>query len=112
MRRNRRKKPDEREPAGATDASVKLRVYPNMAEHGWERDDWPELYAKVETANILVIGSPICLGEKSSVRTKIIERLYSTSGDLNDAGQYAYYPSGTPAADLTTQIPFTDRTSC
>jgi len=31
------------------------------------------------------------LGEKSSVCTQIIERLYSTSGNLNDAGQYAYY---------------------
>ncbi|MEE8243926.1 MAG: hypothetical protein V3R27_02940, partial [Pseudomonadales bacterium] len=31
------------------------------------------------------------LGEKSSICTKTIERLYSSSGDLNDAGQYAYY---------------------
>jgi multimeric flavodoxin WrbA len=31
------------------------------------------------------------LGEKSSVCTKTIERLYSSSGDLNEQGQYAYY---------------------
>jgi multimeric flavodoxin WrbA len=66
-------------------------VYPDMTERGWERDDWPQLYAKVRAADILVIGSPIWLGEKSSVCTQVVERLYSTSGDLNEHGQYAYY---------------------
>ena len=54
-------------------------------------DDWPALYQKVLDANILVLGSPIWLGEKSSVCRRVIERLYGNSGDLNDAGQYAYY---------------------
>jgi multimeric flavodoxin WrbA len=66
-------------------------VYPDMKAHGWPRDDWPEIYEKVKAADILVIGSPIWLGEKSSVCTQLIERLYSTSGDLNASGQYAYY---------------------
>lgn len=66
-------------------------VWPDMKEHGWEKDDWPEIYEKVKAAHILVITSPIWLGEKSSVCTKVIERLYSTSGDLNEEGQYAYY---------------------
>ncbi len=66
-------------------------VYPDMTEHGWEKDDWPTIYEKVNGAQILVIGSPIWLGEKSSMCTKVIERLYSTSGDLNEQGQYAYY---------------------
>ena len=42
-------------------------------------------------ADILVLGTPIWLGEKSSICTQIIERLYASSGDLNTAGQYAYY---------------------
>ena len=42
-------------------------------------------------ADILVLGSPIWLGEKSSVCTRVIERLYACSGQLNDHGQYAYY---------------------
>jgi len=73
------------------DAELAFGVYPDMTEHGWKRDAWPKIYEKVKAADILVIGSPIWLGEKSSVCTQIIERLYSTSGDLNDAGQYAYY---------------------
>ncbi len=66
-------------------------VYGDMTEHGWEHDDWSRIYEEVKTANILVITSPIWLGEKSSVCSKVIERLYSTSGDLNEHGQYVYY---------------------
>ncbi len=42
-------------------------------------------------ADILVIGMPIWLGEKSSVATQVIERLYGNSHLLNEAGQYRYY---------------------
>ncbi len=73
------------------DHPVAFGVWPDMKEHGWERDDWPGILEKVMAAEILVIGSAIWLGEKTSVCTKVIERLYSTSGDLNQHGQYAYY---------------------
>lgn len=66
-------------------------VYPDMTEHGFEKDDWPEIQKKVMDANILILGSPIWLGEKSSVCTRVIERLYGYSGNLNEKGQYAYY---------------------
>ena len=66
-------------------------VYPDMREHGAEEDDWPILLERVMAADILVIGSSIWLGEKTSVATRVIERLYAASGQLNDAGQYAYY---------------------
>jgi multimeric flavodoxin WrbA len=55
------------------------------------RDDWPALWPRVESADILVVGSPIWPGEKSSVASRLIERLYAMSGMLNDAGQYHYY---------------------
>ena len=62
-----------------------------MTEHGWDRDEWPELFAKVLAADILVLLTPIWLGEKSSVCTRVIERLYGNSHLLNDEGQWAYY---------------------
>ena len=73
------------------DYDIAYGVYPDMTEQGWAQDDWPEVYENVKAADILVITSPIWLGEKSSVCTKVIERLYSTSSDLNESGQYAYY---------------------
>ena len=66
-------------------------VWGDMTEHGWEVDDWPKLYEKVQAADILVIGSAIWLGEKTSVCTQVIERLYANSSQLNEHGQYAYY---------------------
>ena len=66
-------------------------VYPDMREHGFDHDDWPGLSEKVMAANILVIGTPIWLGEASSTCRLLIERLYSESGRLNDAGQSIYY---------------------
>ena len=75
----------------AIDHDIATGVYPDMTEHGWERDDWPEIFEKIVAADILVVLSPIWLGEKSSVCTKVIERLYGNSHLLNDAGQYAYY---------------------
>lgn len=73
------------------DFDIAYGLYPDMTGHGWDKDDWPGIYEKVKAADILVLGSSIWLGEKSSICNKTVERLYSTSGDLNDAGQYAYY---------------------
>ena len=75
----------------AIDHQIATGVYPDMTEHGWDRDDWPEIFKKVEAADILVLTSPIWLGEKSSVCTQVIERLYANSHLLNSEGQYAYY---------------------
>jgi multimeric flavodoxin WrbA len=75
----------------AVDHDIASGVWPDMTEHGWERDEWPTLFELVQTANILVVCTPIWLGEKSSVCTRVIERLYGNSHLLNDAGQYAYY---------------------
>jgi multimeric flavodoxin WrbA len=75
----------------AIDHDIATGVYPDMTEHGWERDEWPAIFEKVIAADILVLLSPIWLGEKSSVCTQVIERLYGNSHLLNSAGQWAYY---------------------
>ena len=61
-------------------------VYPDMTEHGFDADDWPELAKQILAADILVIGSPIWLGHKSSVCTRVVERLYSRQGSSMTAG--------------------------
>ncbi len=73
------------------DFEIAFGVYPDMREHGRAKDQWPEILAEVMASDILVIGTPIWLGDKSSVCTQTIERLYAASSQLNEAGQYAYY---------------------
>ena len=66
-------------------------VYPDMTEHGWDTVEWPGIWKTVEAADILVVGTPIWLGEKSSICQRLIERLYAHSGQTNDKGQYVFY---------------------
>lgn len=66
-------------------------VHPDMTEHGWDKDDWPVLWEKVKRAQILIVGTPLWLGEESSLCRKLIERLYAMSGELNEKGQSIYY---------------------
>ena len=75
----------------AVDHDIATGVYPDMTEHGWATDEWPALYERVMAADILVLAGPIWLGDNSSVMRTVIERLYGCSGNLNAAGQYAYY---------------------
>lgn len=73
------------------DYPVAAGVYPDMREHGWEVDAWPEIWPTVEAADIVVVGTPLWLGENSSQARVLIERLYAMSGLHNDKGQYVYY---------------------
>ena len=73
------------------DHSIAFGVWGDMTEHGWEKDDWPKIYERVKAADILIIGTAIWLGEKTSVCTQLIERLYANSHLLNAQGQYADY---------------------
>jgi multimeric flavodoxin WrbA len=62
-----------------------------MTEYGRDTDGWPDLFKKIAEADILIICSPIWLGQASSECQKTIERLYGHSGELNEKGQYFYY---------------------
>ena len=75
----------------AADYDIAPGVWPDMKKKGLEKDEWLEIFEKVMAADILILGTPIWLGQKSSVCQRVIERLYGQSGELNDKGQYAYY---------------------
>jgi multimeric flavodoxin WrbA len=76
----------------AADHHIAFGVQPDMREHGAERDGWPDIFwPKVREADILVLGTPLWLGEESSLCRVIIERLYAHSGQRNDRGQYIFY---------------------
>lgn len=73
------------------DHDIASGVYPDMREKGWDTDEWPEIYKKVQAADIVVIAGPIWLGDNSSETKKIIERLYAQSSDTSENGQYSFY---------------------
>ncbi|MDE0571908.1 flavodoxin family protein [Demequina sp. B12] len=79
----------------AVDFDIAPGVYPDMTEDvpGGNRstDEWPALAERILAADVLVLGTPIWLGERSSVASRVVERLYGLSGQTNDRGQYVYY---------------------
>ncbi len=75
----------------AMDHALPAGVEPDMTARGFDADEWPAIFEKVMASDILVLLTPIWLGEKSSVCTRVVERLYGNSHLLNENGQYAYY---------------------
>jgi len=73
------------------DQDIAPGVWPDMREHGYKTDDWPDIFKRVMAADILIIAGPIWLGDNSSETKKVIERLYACSSILNKDGQYAFY---------------------
>ncbi len=63
----------------------------DMTKEGWDRDDWPAIWPRVLAADILILATPIWLGEESSYCRKVIERLYAMTSLTNEKGQQIYY---------------------
>ena len=83
------------------DHTIPPGLWPDMTEHGYERDEFPEIYRTlVAPADIIVLAGPIWLGDQSSQTRVIIERLYGYSSEVNESGQWAYY--GKVGGVLTT----------
>lgn len=79
---------------GVESEIVRLADY--QIAHGVEEDmgdsdEWPEILEKVKQADIVIIGTPLWLGEKSALATQAIERLYGSSSVTNDKSQAIFY---------------------
>ena len=46
----------------AVDHDIATGVWPDMTEHGWDSDEWPQIFEQVMAADILVLGMAIWLG--------------------------------------------------
>lgn len=71
----------------AADAGIKTGVKTNMG-HG---DQWPEIHKRILAADILVIGTPIWMGQRSSVCQRVMERIDAMLHETNEAGQLPLY---------------------
>lgn len=71
----------------AADAGIKFGV---SIDEG-DGDGWPAIRDKIMLAQILVITTPIWLGQPSSVCKMVLERLDAELSETNDAGQLLTY---------------------
>ena len=67
---------------------------------GYNLDHWPKIQAKIDACDILIVGTSVWLGEKSSVCNRVLERMYGYTHSFNNKGQYRDY--GKVGATLIT----------
>ena len=85
----------------AVDHEIATGVYPDMTEHGWERDDWPALSEKVLAADILVLTSPISLQHLGYVIPPQADSAWL--GEAGPGPSYLDPGSGGPDNDFTNR---------
>lgn len=56
-----------------------------------EGDDWPALRKRVIAADILIIGSPIWLGQPSSIAKRVLERMDAFLSEKDERGRMPSY---------------------
>lgn len=75
---------------GVTGTSVRAADYnilPGVTSDEGEGDDWPALRTQLVAADILIIGTPIWLGQPSSVAKRVLERMDAFLGETDDRGR-------------------------
>jgi multimeric flavodoxin WrbA len=55
------------------------------------RDAWPELRRRILACDILILGTPVWLGQLSSVVKGVLERMDAGLGETDDCGQMQGY---------------------
>jgi multimeric flavodoxin WrbA len=77
--------------AGAIVRAVDHNIKPGVMSDEGEGDDWPALRQRVLNADILVMGTPIWLGQPSSVAKRVMERMDAFLGETDDHDRMPSY---------------------
>ena len=68
-------------------------VRPGVSSDEGGDDAWPSIRAEVLDADILVLGTPIWMGQPSSVCKRVLERMDAFIGETDDGGRMVSYDS-------------------
>ncbi len=66
-------------------------IKPGVTSDEGDGDDWPVIRKKILDANILIIGTPIWLGQPSSVAKRALERMDAFLEETDDEGRMVSY---------------------
>lgn len=68
-----------------------LNIKPGVTSDEGPDDDWPAVRARIVDSDILVLGSPIWLGQPSSIVKRVLERMDAFLGEADEQGRYPSY---------------------
>lgn len=66
-------------------------IRPGVSSDEGPGDAWPQLRARIVGADILVLGTPIWLGQPSSIAKRVLERLDAFLGETDGQGHMPSY---------------------
>lgn len=66
-------------------------VLPGVSSDEGECDDWPEIRKQVLAADILILGTPIWMGQPGSVCKRVLERMDAFLDETDEAGRMPSY---------------------
>jgi multimeric flavodoxin WrbA len=70
---------------------VDLDIRPGVTSDEGDGDAWPGLRRQILDADVLAVGTPVWLGQPSSVAKRVLERLDAFLGETDDAGRLLSY---------------------
>ena len=62
-------------------------IKPGVSSDEGEGDAWPDIRQRILAADILIFGTPIWLGQMSSVAKRVVERMDAFFGETDDRGR-------------------------
>jgi multimeric flavodoxin WrbA len=77
--------------SGSVIRAVDHNIKPGVTSDEGEGDDWPALRQRVVNADILVMATPIWLGQPSSVAKRVMERMDAFLSETDDKGRMPSY---------------------
>ena len=66
-------------------------VKPGVTSDEGEGDAWPELRRRILEADILIFGTPVWLGQMSSLAKRVLERMDAFLGETDEKGRMPSY---------------------
>lgn len=70
---------------------VDLDIRPGVTSDEGDGDAWPDVRRRILDADILVLGTPVWMGQPSSVAKRVLERLDALLDETDDAGRIVSY---------------------
>lgn len=66
-------------------------IKPGVTSDEGPGDAWPELRQRILAADILIVGTPVWLGQMSSLAKRVVERMDAFLGEIDDRGRMPSY---------------------
>jgi len=66
-------------------------ILPGVKSDEGEGDEWPDVRRRILACDILIFGTPIWLGQMSSLAKRVLERMDAFLGETDDRGRMPSY---------------------